>query len=102
MIFLQKRNINILNVLRFEWRFFINNSIVVFQALWDQARKLKKREIDELEREFGLSDIYYKEHPLNKNYRGVEESRDWMFTVKGYFPSFFAFWKKCEKELKRG
>ena len=56
----------------------------------------------ELEREYELSDIYYKEHPLNTNYRGVEESRDWMFTVKGYFPSFFAFWKKCEKELKRG
>lgn len=43
--------------------------------------------------------IYYKEHPLNNNYRGIEEPRDWMFTTKGYFPSFFAFWKKCRKEL---
>ena len=34
-------------------RFLIYNSVLFFQALWDQARKLKKREIDELEREFG-------------------------------------------------
>ena len=34
-------------------RFMIYNSVLFFQALWDQARKLKKREIDELEREFG-------------------------------------------------
>ena len=45
------------------------------------------------------SNIFYKEHPLNQ-YQGNEESRDWMFTVKGYFPSFYAFWKKCKKELK--
>jgi len=43
--------------------------------------------------------IYYKEHPRNKHYCGIEESRDWMFDVKGYYPSFFAFWKKCRKEL---
>jgi deoxyribodipyrimidine photo-lyase len=54
----------------------------------------------ELEREYGLTSIHYKEHPLNKNYRGTEESRDWMFGVKGYYRSFFAFWKKCEKEIK--
>mgnify|MGYP000380021557 CR=1 FL=1 len=34
--------------------------------------------------------IYYKEHPLNKNYKGIELPRDWMFTVQGYFPSFFS------------
>lgn len=43
--------------------------------------------------------IYYKEHPLNSNYQGIEEPRDWMFEVKGYYPSFFAFWKRCRKEL---
>ena len=32
---------------------FMYNPFLFFQALWDQARKLKKREIDELEREFG-------------------------------------------------
>lgn len=44
-------------------------------------------------------DIYYKEHPLY-HYSGIEDPRDWMFSVKGYYPSFFAFWKKCKKEIK--
>lgn len=42
--------------------------------------------------------IYFKEHPLNQ-YSGIEDSRDWMTSVKGDYPSFFAFWKKCKKEL---
>ena len=33
--------------------FLVITQSLFFQALWDQARKLKKREIDELEREFG-------------------------------------------------
>lgn len=45
-------------------------------------------------------EIYYKEHPLNV-YNGIEDSRDWMFDVKGYYPSFFGFWKKCKKELAK-
>ncbi|MBJ2174405.1 deoxyribodipyrimidine photolyase [Aureibaculum sp. A20] len=44
-------------------------------------------------------EIYYKEHPLNAHYSGIEEARDWMFDVQGYYPSFFAFWKKCKKQL---
>ncbi len=44
--------------------------------------------------------IYYKEHPTNAHYNGHEEPRDWMFDIKGYYPSFFGFWKKCKKELK--
>ncbi len=43
--------------------------------------------------------IYYKEHPLNNHYEGVEDPREWMFDVQGYYPSFFAFWKKCKTEL---
>ena len=43
--------------------------------------------------------ILYKEHPTNSHYEGTEESRDWMTSVSGYFPSFFAFWKKCKKQL---
>lgn len=42
--------------------------------------------------------VYFKEHPLN-HYEGNEESRDWMSSVKGDYPSFFAFWKKLRKEL---
>jgi len=43
--------------------------------------------------------VYFKEHPLNHHYKGTMDSRDWMFDVKGYFPSFFAYWKKCAKFL---
>lgn len=46
------------------------------------------------------SAIYYKEHPLNSHYKGTPDERDWMFKVKGYYPSFFGFWKKCQKEIK--
>lgn len=49
--------------------------------------------------QYQLSNVYFKEHPLNGHYKGIQESREWMFDVKGYFPSFFKFWKKCEKQL---
>ena len=57
-------------------------------------------EFEELKKEYHLKDFLYKEHPLNQ-YSGTEEPRDWMFSVTGYFRSFFAFWKKCQKELPR-
>lgn len=45
------------------------------------------------------ADIVYKEHPTF-NYQGKMESRDWMFPeVTGYFPSFFGYWKRCQKYL---
>lgn len=56
-------------------------------------------EFSELVKEYNFRDIYYKEHPLNKHYEGIEEPRDWMFSVQGYYPSFFSFWKKCKKQL---
>ncbi len=51
---------------------------------------------------FDLQKIYYKEHPFNKRYTGTEEARDWMVeAVSGYYPSFFAYWKKAEKYLHK-
>jgi len=44
--------------------------------------------------------VIYKEHPLNHHYQGIQEDRDWMFEVTGFYPSFFAFWKRCKKEMK--
>ena len=45
--------------------------------------------------------IYFKEHPTTKHYQGTQEERDWLFPqVDGYFPSFFGYWKKCERYLK--
>ncbi len=43
----------------------------------------------------------FKEHPLVTHYRGRKEPREWLSNVTGYFPSFFAMWKKCKKELKK-
>ncbi len=49
--------------------------------------------------EYPSKEIYFKEHPLNQHYKGIEESRDWISEkVTGYFPSFFAYWKVLEKE----
>lgn len=56
-------------------------------------------EFKTLTKNYELNDIHYKEHPLNQHYQGIQTERDWMFTVKGYYPSFFAFWKKCKKEI---
>tara|TARA_B110000971_G_scaffold32033_1_gene29552 strand:- start:1431 stop:2549 length:1119 start_codon:yes stop_codon:yes gene_type:complete len=56
-------------------------------------------EFAELTAAYNLNEIFYKEHPLNKHYHGTEEPREWMFNVKGYYPSFFSYWKKCKKEL---
>jgi deoxyribodipyrimidine photo-lyase len=45
--------------------------------------------------------IYFKEHSTTKHYQGIREERDWLFPqVDGYFPSFFGYWKKCERLLK--
>ncbi len=56
-------------------------------------------EFNTLASTYAINDIHYKEHPTNKHYKGNEEPRDWMFSVKGYYGSFFSFWKKCKKEL---
>ncbi len=50
--------------------------------------------------QYGLNNIHFKEHPFNQHYKGTEEPRDWIVPeVTGYFPSFFAYWKKVEKQL---
>jgi deoxyribodipyrimidine photo-lyase len=56
-------------------------------------------EFNDLQKDYKLGEIYFKEHPLNNHYKGTEEPREWMFDVTGYFPSFFSFWKKCKKQL---
>ncbi len=61
--------------------------------------KLFVGEFSELQHQLSTNHIYFKEHPANRHYQGREESRDWMCDVFGYFPSFFAFWKKCKNEL---
>jgi deoxyribodipyrimidine photo-lyase len=49
---------------------------------------------------YDVENSYYKEHPLNSGYSGTEEERDWIVEeVSGYYPSFFAYWKKVNKHL---
>lgn len=57
-------------------------------------------EFAQLKADFGLQTIHFKEHPLTKHYKGQQSERDWLFpAVSGYSPSFFGYWKKCEKYL---
>ena len=58
------------------------------------------KDLEKLYNESSEKDFYFKEHPLNNNYKGIEQPRDWMFDVQGYYPSFFAFWKRCKKQLR--
>ncbi len=47
------------------------------------------------------STTYFKEHPFNAHYKGIQDARDWIAPdVNAYFPSFFAYWKKVEKSIK--
>jgi deoxyribodipyrimidine photo-lyase len=44
--------------------------------------------------------VIHKEHPAFLHYPGRCESRNWLApAVQGYFPSFFAFWKKASRQL---
>lgn len=58
-------------------------------------------EFDALKRVLGSVEIRYKEHPLNTHYIGTQEERYWLSPVEGYFPSFFKFWNKAQKGLRR-
>ena len=50
----------------------------------------------------GSVEVVYKEHPLNRHYRGTEIPRDWLAPeVEGTFSSFFSYWKKVEKSLRK-
>lgn len=54
---------------------------------------------EELENGYLLNNIFYKEHPLNQDYKGNMEDRDWMFNISGSYSSFFKYWKECKKQL---
>jgi deoxyribodipyrimidine photo-lyase len=56
-------------------------------------------EFSEVISQVGQEFIVYKEHPGTRHFQGKEEPRDWLSSVNGYFPSFFAFWKKCKREI---
>lgn len=55
---------------------------------------------DELKTCCGKRQPIFKAHPTTSHYEGVSEKYDDLFPeVTGYFPSFFAYWKKCTRYL---
>lgn len=58
-------------------------------------------EAADLKAAFPGAQFISKEHPTAAHYPGTRDSRDWLVPeVSGYFPSFFAFWKKAERHLR--
>ena len=45
------------------------------------------------------SKVYFKEHPLNYNYIGTEDSREWIYKPKIVYKSFFKHWNTVIKQL---
>jgi deoxyribodipyrimidine photo-lyase len=46
--------------------------------------------------------IYSKEHPAFKHFPGIKDERDWLFPeIKGFYNSFFSYWKQCERYLRK-
>ena len=58
---------------------------------------------NELAALFPAAEIRYKKHPTTAHFTGQAEEPDWLFPdVRGYYPSFSAYWRICEKRLKTG
>jgi hypothetical protein len=56
----------------------------------------------ELQQHTKSSIIYFREHPLNKHYKGNEDARVWMIqTSQPVQGSFFSFWKKYERQIEK-
>ncbi len=57
-------------------------------------------EFETLQQLYNGSSIYFKKHPAFTHYKGIDEDYHWLFPqVSGYYPSFFTYFKKCEKYL---
>jgi deoxyribodipyrimidine photo-lyase len=56
---------------------------------------------DELKLVCKGSAIYFKEHPLNKHYKGYVDERSWIVEGAQATGSFFSFWKKNEKLIRK-
>jgi len=57
-------------------------------------------EMDDLFAQTNCNEVITIEHPTVKHDQVVIDQREWLFPqVNGYYKSFFAFWKQCEKHL---
>ncbi len=76
--------------------FIINLSLSIpnCQLMIGEVSELKMIYADSIFAENGLIS---KEHPAFTHYPGLKDPREWIYPeVKGYFNSFFSFWKKCK------
>ena len=77
------------------------------QFVLDLSKNIKNCQVyvgsfESLHKQYASHNFHFKEHPLNSHYKGTQHERDWLFeNIKGYFPSFFSFWKQAEKQLKK-
>ncbi|MEY2812311.1 MAG: hypothetical protein RI991_1306, partial [Bacteroidota bacterium] len=72
----------------------------------DLAKNIKDIQVfvgsfEELKLAYKGSSIYFKEHPLNKYYKGCEDERSWIIEGAQATGSFFSFWKKNEKVIRK-
>ena len=54
---------------------------------------------EEFYSKYNVSNLIFKEHPLNKHYSGLEDQRDWLFKIEGEYLSFFKYWNKIRKKI---
>lgn len=63
--------------------------------------KIYTGSFDSLKKHFPNSVFYAKEHPAIKYPVDVLDPREWLSSEAPYKPSFFPYWNKCNKSLKR-
>lgn len=58
-------------------------------------------EVSEMPGITGAGQVVTREHPLASHFPGSKDPYPWLFPqVDGYYPSFSAYWKRAERELK--
>ncbi|MFM9007326.1 MAG: deoxyribodipyrimidine photolyase, partial [Bacteroidota bacterium] len=63
---------------------------------------IRSESLASLQQHLPDAEFHYREHPLTGHYTGIKHQREWMCgEVNGYFPSFFAYWKRAEKHLRK-
>jgi deoxyribodipyrimidine photo-lyase len=72
----------------------------IAQAQIIQDIKIFVGEFETLSSKFSDAIFYFKSHSLYKNYAGESEPYERIFKeVNDYYPSFSAYWKRCQKYL---
>ncbi|MEY2835253.1 MAG: hypothetical protein RLZZ557_915 [Bacteroidota bacterium] len=56
---------------------------------------------EDLQRSYEGSTVCFKEHPLNRHYKGQADSRNWILDGVEANGSFFSFWKKNESKIRK-